>query len=168
MRAVPRISLPPAIVSFCSGGLSIQAASRDRELQPEVVRVVGILPVSDGEGFRIFLPHATSARMRENLLAFPRIAIVLTEPITHRALQVKGDVRAVRDARDDERPLIDAHLARLTHALGLVGIPPWFARGLPRWPAWAVAIDVTDVFEQTPGPGAGEPIRATLAEEEAR
>ena len=66
----------------------------------------------------------------------------------------------MRDARDDERGLIDTYLVGFSELLASVGLPRRVGRRLTTWPAHAIDVDIAEVFAQTPGPGAGNRMSA--------
>ena len=47
----------------------------------------------------------------------------------------------------------------LADALDRIGVPRRVTRSFAHWPAFAIEIDVDQVFEQTPGPRAGTRLR---------
>jgi hypothetical protein len=109
------------------------------------------------------LPTATASRTLSNLGENPRIAVTVSLPRTHRTLQLKGGVVNARPARDDERPLVERRFAEFAACVEEVGVSPWVTATVTRWPCWAVEFRVEDLFVQTPGPRAGQPLGGTRA-----
>src|SRR5262245_11808580 len=93
--------------------------------------------------------------MLRNLTVHPEIAIVLDQPTSHRACQVKGTFLSSRPARPEERAEIDRQVGHFRADLGGIGLPEGMTAGWVLWPATVLRVRVTDVFEQTPGPGTG-------------
>ena len=60
------------------------------------------------------------------------------------------------DLSEDDRAAVDAYLGAHGPVLGFVGVPLSVVKRVAVWPAWAIDVAVTDLFKQTPGPGAGE------------
>ncbi len=52
-----------------------------------------------------------------------------------------------------------SRLDGLAEVLDRIGVPRRVTRSFAHWPAFAIEIDVDDVFEQTPGPRAGTRLR---------
>ncbi|WP_447976553.1 pyridoxamine 5'-phosphate oxidase family protein [Candidatus Nitrospira bockiana] len=150
--------IPQEIVELLRTGVSVVVGTRDASLMPESTRAWGLHVGEDRTTVTIFLTEAISARTLENLRDNGRIAISCSRPTDHVACQLKGRLRALRPAtpHDDQRRRRWARdfLGELT----AVGIPAYFVEALITEPALVVEVDVTDVFLQTPGPGAGEKV----------
>ena len=65
----------------------------------------------------------------------------------------------MRDGRDDEQALVTGQWEGYLANLGLIGIPREVYDVGPRWPVRVIRLRVTAIFEQTPGPSAGEPLK---------
>ena len=107
----------------------------------------------------VYLPMATSRDVVTNIAATKRLAIVGTFPPDHSTMQLKGTTTAVRLAADDEAEFLRYRIEKFADVLHAIGIPRHVARAINHWPAFAVDMKVEEVFEQTPGPNAGMPIR---------
>jgi hypothetical protein len=94
-----------------------------------------------------------------NLESQPLIAIDLDLPTSHRACQIKGLYLSSRRARVAERELIERQVEAFAADLEQIGIPRQATSGWKAWPCIALELRVTELYEQTPGPGAGEPLR---------
>jgi hypothetical protein len=119
------------------------------------VRAVGLRVLPGASRLTVFLAAATSARTVANARATRRLALTLAYPATHRTVQIKGPVSDVRDAEPGDRELVERYIAAFADNLAAVGLPRATTLRLNRWPAFAVDVDIEDVFGQTPGPGAG-------------
>jgi hypothetical protein len=120
---------------------------------------VGLLSEDDLQAARVFLPVATSGETIVNLADTGRLAVVTTHPIDHCATQLKGSVRVVRPARDDERDFLVRHFEGFGGVLNNIGYPQRLTRSVTLWPAVAVDFQVEEIFEQSPGPKAGTRLR---------
>ena len=90
-----------------------------------------------------------------------RIAVTVTRAIDHRSLQMKGGVIEVRPvASDEERVEIARYLDLLAADWGDVGVPRQATSSMDRWPALTVTLRCEALFEQTPGPDAGQRLTA--------
>lgn len=141
----------------------MQLASRDGSLMPESVRAVGYRIDPERRTLRVLVPHATAARTVENLRAHPRAALSASHPPDHRSLQLKGHVVGITDADEDDRAAALRYQGAAIPLLETVGVPRSLQRRVVWWPAWAIEIAVTDIFDQTPGPGAGDPLRGPVS-----
>ena len=97
--------------------------------------------------------------MLRNLKAHPEIALALDQPTSHRACQVKGRFVSTRRGKSTERAEVERQVNAFFTDLEAIGIPRAMVAGWKIWPCVAIELRVTQLFEQTPGPGAGEPLR---------
>ncbi|UJR86559.1 pyridoxamine 5'-phosphate oxidase family protein [Sandaracinus amylolyticus] len=146
--------LSAELVDVLESGPSMLIATRDAQRMPECTRAVGVV-VRGSARITIYVPRSVGARAVANLATEPRIALTFSRPHDHRTYQLKGTTTAVRDAGDDERAIVEAYRASFAVALDVVGIPRRVTMRVATWPAVAIDLDVTDVFDQTPGPAAG-------------
>lgn len=114
----------------------------------------------DGEGRRltVYLPVATSETSLANLRGNGAIAVVLSQPLTHRTVQLKGRVETLRPALEEERAGVERMAAAFDAEVEVIGLPPAVVRRRTKWPRHAVTFVVREAYEQTPGPRAGAPI----------
>jgi len=150
--------ISPPLASFLQEGLSIHIGTRDAELRPEGGRAAAVRVSPDGRQMVVFVPETAFSRLRSNIEANGYAAIGFGRPVDDRACQVKGSVLDVRGATDDERTLVATQWDGFMRQLEMIGIPRGLAANWSMWPAVAVTMKVTAVFEQTPGPQAGTPI----------
>jgi hypothetical protein len=147
--------------TFVQGGVSILAASCDEKNRPVIVRCLGCRVSSNRRVLTVLVP-ATDPFV-EAVRLTRRIAVVFTQPSTHRTIQLKGtDARTLRFRKADgdlARSYADAFVADVC-PLGyteeamralLSCDPPDLA---------LVTFSPTAGFLQTPGPRAGAPLNA--------
>ena len=150
--------IAPQLASFLEEGLSLHIGTRDDTLQPEGGRAAALKVEPDGRHLVVYVPDTAFVRVRANLEANGLAAISIGRPVDDRAAQVKGPVVDIRPALEEERPIVATQWDGFMRQLSLIGIPPALATNWSMWPAVAVRLKVTAVFEQTPGPQAGTPI----------
>ena len=150
--------IPGELVAFIESGLAIIAATRDGDLEPDGAAALAVRVHEDRAGLTVFFVPEAAAEMLRNLKSHPEIALDLDLPTTHRACQVKGRHFSARPAREEERPEIERQVDAFLADLEAIGIPRAMTAGLKTWPCTALEVRVTELFEQTPGPGAGEPL----------
>jgi hypothetical protein len=148
--------LPAELVEFSESGLSIQVATRDAALRPSSTRAVGVRVWPGASQLTVFLAAATSASCVADLRDNGKLALTLSLPATHETIQIKGTAREVRQASDDDGAFIERYREQFARRLVLVGLPSRIVLRLACWPAFAVDLDIAEVFAQTPGPGAGQ------------
>jgi len=143
-------------------GISITAASRTAANLPQLGRALGCRIAPDRGRVTILLPADQYAPLVEALRASRAIAVVFSEPSTHRTIQLKGADAAIEPIMpgDLERAArwtddFVAGLAALGYGAGMVRSFLWCD------PAGLVAVGFTPqaAFEQTPGPQAGMPLK---------
>ncbi len=153
--------LDAALAGFIQGGVSVVIASSNAGLEPDVVRGCGCRVSRDLRRVTVLFDRSRDDRVLDDFAANGRIAVVFTQPSTHRTIQLKGtDAALVRTASSD-RLVMQAHREMWIEELGLVGYTREFSAAvwgpLPETLA-AIAFTPTSAFQQTPGPGAGQPL----------
>jgi len=148
--------ITPELARFIESGISVLVGTRDGRLRPDCVRAAGVRADAAAGTLTVFLPSATAERALANLADNGRIAVTVTRAIDHRSLQIKGGVLEVRPASLDERRFIERYLEQLAVDWGHVGVPRKSTRSMNFWPAFSVLLAVETLFEQTPGPDAGQ------------
>lgn len=148
--------IPESVSDLLRTGVSIVVGTRDASLVPECTRAWGIRLNKDKRSVTIFLTETVSRKTLQNLRENGQIAISCARPTDHMACQLKGRMRAIRPAGARDRECCNRWGHEFRGELIAIGVPAHLFDALIRDPALAVDIDVTDVFHQTPGPGAGE------------
>lgn len=145
--------------AFIQGGrISITAASRDARRLPSVVRAAACRLDAGGERMTLLLATRQAAQVLADVAATGAIAVVFSEPSTHRTLQFKGRDARLDSVRPDDLALACAHRDSFVEELLPLGYTREFARTIHSVPGdelSAVSFTVTEVYEQTPGPRAG-------------
>ncbi len=89
------------------------------------------------------------------------VALTLVHPSTYRTYQLKGRIEAVDDGDAGDMALANDYIDRMIGMLGALGVE---RDVIDRWcgidAVMRVAIRGDDLFDQTPGPHAGERIPA--------
>lgn len=150
--------IPQQVVDLLQTGVSVIVGTRDSTLMPESTRAWGIRVGKDRDSVTIYLTEAISRKTIDNLKANGLVAISCTRPTDHVACQLKGRLRTIRPADQRDRNSSNTWYREFTGELVAVGVPAEMCEALITAPALAIDIEVTDVFHQTPGPGAGEKI----------
>ncbi|MBK8206069.1 MAG: pyridoxamine 5'-phosphate oxidase family protein [Planctomycetes bacterium] len=147
------------IAEFLKRGLCVLVATRDAALSPLCVSASAV--ALDGPGRAIvYLPAYESAPALANLRANGAVAVLVEEPTTHRGIQMKGRSLAVREATVPELDHVAEFVARTKAELSAIGFAPTVLERMNFTPCTAVEFTVEQVFEQTPGPGAGRAVEA--------
>ncbi len=157
MTAKPLIS--DELATFIESGLSINVGTCDRDLEPDGAIAWAARVHDDRAQITIYLHKDAAAAMVRNLRVHPGIAVLFERPTSHRGCQVKGRFVSTRPAKATERAEIEKQLEGFLTDLEGIGIPRDLTSGSEIWPCVAIQMRATELFEQTPGPGAGEPLR---------
>ena len=135
-------------------------ASRDSANRPVLCRGCGCEALDDGR-LRVFVDSASGGPLFDSVRASKAVAAVFSEPATHRTIQFKGTDGTIASPEGDCSSLLGAYRDAFTSALLRLGYPEAMARGLAEFDPDRVRVVVftpTAAFDQTPGPGAGEPV----------
>lgn len=154
------VALPADLVEFVESGASVLVGTRDARLRPECVRAAGCMVAKDRKTLRLLLPEMTGRRTLVNLEAGSPVAVTFSRIVDHRTMQVKGVSLGVRPADASEHEAVRRYLAAFTESLYFVGLSRAIVRRMRVEPCVVAAIDVRELFEQTPGPGAGARMEA--------
>ena len=151
--------LSPDNLAFIQQGVSINVASRDVRRVPSLTRALSCRLDDAGCKLRIALARSQSVDLLRDVEKSGAVAAVFTEPSTHRTLQMKGiDAREVALEPADQVCLERAHIA-FAAEIGKLGFDAAFtARLFHVAPDDLVVLAFTPqtLFQQTPGPQAGE------------
>lgn len=147
--------IDPELAAFLEEGLGVHIGTRDAHFQPAGARAVAVRVEADGAQVVVYISELAAARILDNLHTNGQAAVTFARPVDDRACQVKGTVASVRPATDADRPHVEAQWERFLRQLERIGIPRAGSAAWVTWPALAIRLDVTAVFDQTPGPTAG-------------
>lgn len=159
----PAVAVPGKLTSLLEGLVAVHVATRDAALVPDEVMAAAALLEPDGRSLTVYLPDATAGTALANLRDNGEVAVVLSQPLTHRTVQLKGRVETLRAAREEEREAVERFAAAFDAEVAAIGLPPAALRRRNRWPCTAATFAVREAYEQTPGPRAGEPLVAERA-----
>jgi hypothetical protein len=152
--------IPDEAASMITAGrCSMVVGTRDARLEPHFVRALGAAVHDDRAQLTFFVPRVLAAPVIRDLEDNGRIAFQLVDAPTFHAFQLKGRLVAHRDASPDEEALQLAYRESMAAAARSVGIPDGHWLYYVYNPAVAITFRVEEVFNQTPGPGAGAPIK---------
>ena len=154
--------LDEANAAFIQSGVSIIAASRDAINMPTVVRALGCWVAPDRRRVKVFVARSQAAALLDGVGATGAIAVVFTQPSSHRAIQLKGTDATVSALGAGEREIVAALVEEFAADLVPLGFPsPFVCALLGSEPddLVAIAFTPTAAFSQTPGARAGAPLR---------
>jgi hypothetical protein len=149
------------LAAFLEEGVGIHIGTRNEALQPNGARAVAVRVEPGGEHLVVYLSRAAAARIVPDLESNGQAAVGFGRPTDDRACQVKGVFVSVRDATDEEKPAVLAQWDGFLGSLEKIGIPRAATRTWVTWPAVAIRLRATALFDQTPGPDAGASLKTT-------
>jgi hypothetical protein len=153
-----RAALPQDLLAMIARGVSVNVASRDASLRPSLMRAVGSDISADGSRVTVYLARSQSRQLIQDIASTGQLAVVFSEPATHRTVQLKAGSATHRPATEADRPLLARYLGSMEHEIGRVGYPPVVTRAMLAHKledVVAVTFTPEQAFDQTPGPQAG-------------
>ncbi|MBK8725896.1 MAG: pyridoxamine 5'-phosphate oxidase family protein [Holophagaceae bacterium] len=162
MAPKPAPTLQDSLVAFLHGGLALYVASRGRDNLPGMSRALACHFTPDQRRLTVVLARSQSAQVLADIRANGAIALVASEPSTHRSLQVKGTDAVVQEGTAlGEVPRVNAHREGFVAETVPLGYPERLIRALldcADEDLAAVTFTPTEGFVQTPGLSAGDPL----------
>ena len=152
-----------AIVELMESPCSLIVGTVDADGLPDATRGWGVLVLDGGAQIRLLLAANAAVTLR-NLRSTGRIALTATNFRTFDSVQVKGVVLAVEEATDADRARFEKFCADCVRTLHTIDDTPE-ALIWRFMPSGVVACIMTadELFDQTPGPGAGKCLTSSKA-----
>jgi hypothetical protein len=148
--------LSDELIDFIAQGVSLTVGTCNAARVPHAMRAVGIQVHEDRAHATVFLPEVTSRHTVTDVALNPRVAVLVSQPLDHKSLQIKGAVIEVAPATDAQREQVETYLSRFGRTLEAVGMPYEVVTMISHWPAVGLVLSIDELYLQTPGPGAGQ------------
>jgi hypothetical protein len=147
--------------AFIQGAVSVVVSSRNSQHVPDVVRGCGCRVTRDRRRVTVLVEAARAGSVLDDIAANGLIAVVFSQPSTHRTIQLKGSDARVARVTGADRVIAQRHLQAWVQDLQLIGYAADFARTVRGEAPDLVAVTFTlaSAFLQTPGPAAGTRLR---------
>jgi hypothetical protein len=141
-----------------SGGAAVVVATVSDDGRPALTRGWG--PRYDREHHTLTLSITAPAGSPtlENLESTGAIAVTASQPLTYHTLQVKGTVDHVDVPSEQDRAEALAHLGRFVAEVAQLGLTAAPVDNLFRGDLRTVTFAVGEMYDQTPGRGAGSAV----------
>lgn len=155
--------LDPAQAAFIQSQVSIIVAASDAEQVPSLMRAAGCRVDAGRRRVTVLLNASQSRALLRGIDRSGVIAVVFSQPSTHRTLQLKGSDAAIETLCPADTALLEHYRELMVVEIGALGFPRVFTEAmLSGAAADTVAVSFTPaaVFEQTPGPAAGAQLPA--------
>ena len=150
--------LSPELIAMVDHGVSAIVSSCDAALRPSIMRAVGSAITPDGRSITVYLSRPQCRQLLQDVATTGRIAVVFSEPHSHRAVQVKASSARTRAAQAADQAILQRYLAAMELEIGRIGIDPSFTRSMLAHrleDLVAISFEPSQAFDQTPGPRAG-------------
>jgi len=152
------VMIPDKLVQFLEQRANVAfAGTRNRELVPFGHRVSGWSVGTDRRTLTAFPPEPLSADLVESLQTNAELALTVESFPAHETYQFKGRYVSHRTVHHEDIVLVDRIRERFIKNMRTVfpALPEHIVGAFVSTPAFAVAFEVSEIFLQTPGPGAG-------------
>ncbi|WP_235501157.1 MULTISPECIES: hypothetical protein [unclassified Hydrogenophaga] len=156
--------LTPAHLAMMDGGVSVIASSCGPDLTPSVMRAVGSLVQAQGRHITVYVCRSQAAQLLGDVARSGRLAVVFSQPSSHKTVQLKTRGARLREAREDDAPALQRYLRGMERELTQIGFGPRYARAMLAHrldDVVAIEFEPELAFDQTPGSKAGQPIAGT-------
>ena len=163
MSALPHPLLSPEHIAMIDKGVSAIVASRNAAHRPSLMRAVGASIAPDGSELTVYVARSRSRQLLQDVAATGQIAVVFSEPRSHRTVQVKAHEVELRSAVDSDAPVLQRYLRSMEHEIGNVGQSAAFVQamlGCRLDDVVAIRLRPSEAYDQTPGPKAGSALPA--------
>ena len=150
--------IPERLVQFLEQRANVAfAGTRNRELVPFGHRISGWSIGTDRRTLTAYTPEPLSAALLESLEANGQLALTVEAFPAHETYQFKGRYVSHRPARHEDFVVVDRIRERFVKNMRTVfpALPEQVTGAFPAKPVFAIAFEVSEIFVQTPGPGAG-------------
>ena len=155
------VSIGDELKTFLEGPVSVLVGTRDSRLMPEITRAWGPRVSEDRRCVSLCVPVATSRKTLDNLEANGKIAVAFSLPTNYRTFQLKGRHVAVSEPDSADLAVVGRHRDAFAEVNEPLGQPRRQVESF-----WRAEIETStllvkilfapeQVFDQTPGPGAG-------------
>ncbi len=163
------VSIDDALKAFIEGGVSVSIGTCDSDLAPALARAWGPRVGGDRRSLSVCISAAASGKTLENLRDNGRIAVTFSLPTSYKTAQIKGRWVETTDATAQDLAAVERHretFITVTEAIGVSRelVQSYVRRELLSSPVLAkIVIVPEEIFDQTPGPGAGSPLITSAA-----
>ena len=154
--------LDEADAAFIQGGVTISASSCTAENAPVMARAVGCRVSPDRRKITLLFRMPSAEEFLEGIRVGRQIAVVFSQPGTHKTIQLKGSDAAVVSVRKGDTQLAERYGDVAVAEICPLGYEESLVRAFMSFdPNDLTAVEFTssNAFLQTPGPRAGEPLK---------
>jgi hypothetical protein len=154
------------IVAFIEREVAIDLASASADHHPSSCRGFACRVAPDRQRVTLFVRREEARQLLQDVLVQDAIAVVFCLPETEAAIQIKGRQIALSAVSADDMLDIQRYRDAFIDGIARIGHPRPFAEAYMAVEAGqmvAITFQPEAVFEQTPGPRAGQPVGQEVA-----
>ncbi len=147
------------LAQFLTSHLSIHLAACEEPAQTTLVRAVGCRVSVDRRHISVLFPGSQAIRLQQSVQANGRVAVVFSDPQSHRTLQFKGVDAVVTTADDQDRQSLAPYLKGFSARLQKIDVPATYVYALCHCDPddlMKVTFSPLNIYQQTPGQQAGQ------------
>jgi hypothetical protein len=151
--------------AFIEGPVSISIGSCNAYLSPSLTRGIGCKVSADRQFVTIFVAQSHSQQFLRDLQDKGAVAVALTRPTTHRTMQLKSEHAEVLPLEEGDFARIETYRHAFITEVAPLGYEFAMLRAFvdcAQHDLVAVRFAPTAAFTQTPGPQAGQPLKAAM------
>ncbi len=153
-----------ALKTFIEGGVSVSIGTCDSDLAPATARAWGPRVGEDRRSLSLCIVAAASGKTLHNIRHNGRVAVAFSLPTNYKTAQIKGRWIETADAALEDLAAVERHREAFIAATQTIGasrdfVELYVRRELLSSPVLAKIVILSEqIFDQTPGPGAGSPL----------
>jgi hypothetical protein len=154
--------LDASLAAFMQGNVSVVVGARDRTNVPTVARGTGCRVSADLRKISVFISATQAEQVLRCVRDNGQVAVVFTEPSSHRSVQIKGRDVTVGGLEPGDLQRISVYRDVFAREVEPLGFDELLVQTLFFYPsADIVSINFapSEAYSQTPGPRAGERLR---------
>lgn len=152
------------VARFLEGHVMILVATRDAAHRPHIGRGTGARFDTSSGRIRLLVSSSQWVGAVDNAICGAPVAATFVKPDDYRAYQIKGTIGEVRPATAEEQALGTRYVEEMLAVMGALGVSRLqLSSTLVDRDLAAISFMPTDLFVQTPGPGAGQRVPAEEA-----
>jgi len=156
------VSIGDELKAFLEGPVSVLVGTRDSRLVPEITRAWGPRVSDDRQHISLCVPMGTSRKTLDNIDSNGEIAVCFSLPTNYRTFQLKGRHPTTTEPDRTDLAIVERHrdaFATVNEPLGQrrEHIEAFWRSEIETSAVLVKIVFVPEqVFDQTPGPGAGK------------
>lgn len=141
-------------------GYALMLGTRNNELQPIAERAFGFKVSEDGTMVSAFIPKANAEKTIENLNGNGRAALIVSNVFNLSTWQFKGSYLSHADCIESDMQILQENMMEFGKFIEMhFGEKQLqILQGHNIFPLTSVTFKIEDIFNQTPGPNAGQKI----------